>query len=98
MKLVFEYYYTDGCTFECTSTIPLEYSSKDDFILMVLDKIDSYRNECIEQYGKKDGKEWYRNGSISILRQEYNVGNLEDCIEHRVYELEEWFETKKNKI
>lgn len=98
MKLVFEYFYTDGCVFESTTTIPLEYSSKDDFIYHVLEKIEAHKKDCILQYGKEDGSEWYRNGSVTILGKEYHVGCLEDCIERGVYELDEWFETKKNKL
>ncbi len=96
MKLVFEYESSDGCTYSCTNTIPFEYSSKDDFILMVLDKLDIHKKECILQHGKKDGNEWYRNGEVEILPKYFlNVGNIEDNIEYNVFTLEEWFDKKK---
>lgn len=97
MKLILEYCSTDNCTFSCTSAIPFEYSSKDDFVLMVLDKIDEYKKECVLNYGNTDGSIWYRNGIVKIFNDEYNVGCLEDCIEYSVFELDEWFEKRKNK-
>jgi hypothetical protein len=96
MKLVFEYESTDGCTYSCANTIPFEYSSKDDFILMVLDKIFDHKVQCILEHGKKDGSEWYRNGYIEVFNNyNINVGSLEDSIEYNVFTLEEWFDKKK---
>ncbi len=99
MKLVFEFTTGDGCTFETTITIPFEYITKEDFILSILYKIDERKKECIAEYGKKNGEEWYRNGEIVVFKDyAINVGDLEDNIEHRVYQLEEWFEKQKMKV
>jgi len=94
MKIVFEYYWGD---YEASgiATIPFEYSSIEDFQYMVLEKIKEHKEQCIEKYGKKDGSEWYRNGSIEILNESFEVGNLEESIEYNVYELNEWFERNK---
>lgn len=95
MKLIFEYESTDGCTYSCTNTIPFEYSSVMEFQMMVLDKINVHKQKCIDEYGKKDGIGWYKNGYINILGHDINVYSLEDDIEHKVFTLEEWFDKNK---
>lgn len=93
-KLIFEYESTDGCTYSCTNTIPFEYSSVMEFQLMVLDKVEEYKQKCILDYGRKDGNIWYRNGHIKILDTEINVGHLIDNIDN-VFTLDEWFNKNK---
>lgn len=95
-KFILKYEYGDGCTFSCSTVIPFEYSCKEDFQFMVLEEIDKHKKECIKQYGHAGGQEYYRNGYIKILNGEYNVGSLEDWIDH-IYELDEWFELEKLK-
>ncbi len=73
---------------------PFEYSSKDDFCLLVLDMIEKHKQECIKAYGKKNGELWYKNGYITVLGQDISVEYVED-IERCVYTLDEWFEANK---
>jgi len=95
MNLIFVYSSGDGCTYECTDTIPFEYSSIDDFQFMVLEKIKEAKELCIEQYGAKDAEVYYRNGNIKLFGfSDMNIGNLEDSIDN-VYTLEDWFNKKK---
>lgn len=93
-KLIFEYYWGDGYTCSGTETIPFEWSSVEDFQLMVLGEIEEYRKLYFTKYNTD---KYYRNGSILIIGRDFNVGNLEDSIENYVYELNDWFETKKYK-
>lgn len=97
MKLVFEYNWIIDCVAGGVDAIPIEYDSIEDFQLMVLDKIKEHKDKCISEHGEINGSYWYRNGHIQILGREFNVGSLEDCIEHRVYTLEQWFENNKIK-
>jgi hypothetical protein len=92
MKIVFEYNWNVEHEASGTETIPFEYSSIEDFQFMVLEKIKEHKEKCIKEYGNIDGSQWYRNGNIKILNQEFNVGSLEDSIEFCVYELDDWFE------
>ena len=96
MKLVYEHNWCVEYVADGTDTIPIEYSSKEDFQYMVLELIDNHKKSCIEKYGKKDGNNWYRNGSIELFNRGFNVGDLEDSID-TVYELDEWFEKNKRK-
>lgn len=88
MKLVFEIHWCVEYVASGIHTIPLEYSSIEDFQYMVLEKIKEYKEQC-------ENEEWYRNGYIEILGHEYNIGDLEDSIEYNVYELNDWFERNK---
>lgn len=94
MKLIFEYHWFVEFEASGTATIPLEYSSIEDFQYMVLERIKEYKEECIEKYGKIDGSKYYLNGYITILNEEFNVANLEESINY-VYELNDWFERNK---
>ena len=96
MKLIYEHYWCDPWVASGTITIPFEYSSIVDFQYFVLEEIEKHKQECIKQYGKKEGSIYYTNGYIEILGHELNVGDLESNIEDRVYTLEDWFE--KNAI
>jgi hypothetical protein len=97
MKLVFKYRWYVEHVAEGTETIPFEYSSKEDFQYFVLEEIKNFKDECIKEHGEKDGEMWYRNSYIKILDCDMNIGDLEDCIEHNVFELDEWFEKLKKK-
>ncbi len=96
MKLVFEYIVSDDCTYWNDIVEVFEYESKEDFILSVLYKIDEHKRLCIFEFGETDGGKWYRNGVIKIFdKGTINVGSLEDSIQSRVFELNEWFEKNK---
>ena len=90
MKLVLEIHWCVEYEASGIHTIPFEYSSIEDFQYMVLEKIKEYK----EQQEEKN-KGWYRNGYLTILGEDYNIGDLEDSIEHYVYELNDWFERNK---
>ncbi len=96
-KFVYEYFWSVENEAEGIATYPFEFSSKDDFILMVLEAIDKHKQDCINHWGKSEGLLYYRNGYIKILGLDLNVGFLEDSVEHNIFTLEEWFEKKKLK-
>lgn len=92
MKLVLNYRWGDeGCS--GTSDVPFEYESKEKFVFDILEK-----------YKDKEWKEWkmgrntiYHETIVLIEGVEMNKFDIES-IEHSVYDLEEWFELKKEKI
>ncbi|MEO6301736.1 MAG: hypothetical protein ABIP51_01060 [Bacteroidia bacterium] len=99
-KLVFELYFTDGCTYGNTVPVPFEFSSKEDFVFMVLEKI---------QESKRKAKEENSDYANIILFEEtlqvmnnFDYGSeqyREEDIENLTFTIEEWFnKIKKNKI
>lgn len=91
MKLVFEYKWSDGYTMSGTNTFPVEYSSIEDLQYLILEECKKHKDEQIKVYGKKAGNDYYRNGYIYILGEEFNVGHLEDSI-YNIYTAETWFD------
>ena len=68
--------------------IPFEYSSKDDFILYVLELIEK---------AEKNKRKTHFNEYISLFGFDIEVSHLYS-IENLVFTLEEWFENEKEKI
>jgi hypothetical protein len=84
-NLIWEYYQTDGYTYQTTHAIPFEYTSKEDFCFHVLSKIDELK--------KKDKDALW----IPLLGIEaVQISELE-YIEHQVITLEEWIAKNKPK-
>jgi hypothetical protein len=82
MKLIFEHHWGDE---PCSGTdiIPFEYSSKEDFVLMILDKFNS--------------KFWKDNSFCELFGSYLYKDDIEN-LEYNVYTLDEWFERKKYKF
>jgi hypothetical protein len=83
MKLIWNMFFTDGCTYTCTDTVPFEYSSKDDFILYVWGLIDE---------AKKKNPNY---PSINVLGYEDLSGETIANVENDIFTLDEWFEQNK---
>ena len=92
MKLIFNYHWDDPYVASGTETILFEYSSIEDFQLMVLEKIEEHRKECVEKYKNKYG---YRYDYLTILDRSIRIEDLEDTILNSVFELDTWFEQNK---
>ncbi len=86
MKLVYEHYTTDGCTYGNTVVIPFEYSSKDDFVLEVLRRV-----EAAKEKAKHDDTKCVL---VEFLGWSFILDNdlREEEIESRVNTIEKWFE------
>lgn len=96
MKLVYEIFWDEPYVASGTHTLCFEYSSIEDFQLMVLQKIEDYKSEYIKLNGKRDGKRYYRFCQIELFGKYFDIGDLEDSIESSVHPLEGWFEKNKS--
>jgi len=84
-NLIWEYYKTDGYTCGTTHAIPFEYTSKEDFCLHVLERIDKL---------KKENKDAYCMSLLGVTC--VNFTELEH-IEHQIITLEDWIAKEKPK-
>jgi len=82
MKLVLLDHISDGATYSCIDTIPFEFSSKDDFVLEILERVEK----------AKKNKEHYI--KLSDMERMISIEDAES-IEGNVFTLEEWFEKYK---
>jgi len=82
MRLIFEHFW-GGEPCSGTDMIPFEYSSKEDFVLMVLDKFDS---------------KYWKNNTFCELFGAYLYKDDIDNLEYNIYTLDEWFERRNYKF
>ena len=95
-KLILHFTQSDGCTYSCETTIPIEWSSKIELQLHILELVQNHKISLRDKYTEEEIEKYYRNGSIKILEQDFSVEDVENA-EHIVYTLEEWFEQYKLK-
>jgi len=92
MQLVWEMYCTDGCTYSNTDFIPFEFSSKDDFIYFILEKIKEVK-------AKKEKYPYIKLFGYDIALFVNDATYLtEEDVERNVHTLEEWFANNKKEI
>lgn len=98
MKLVFDYFWKIPNVSSGITTIPFEYSSKEDFKTYVYDKIKKYKNSLIADRGIEYGELYYKDGEILLFTIVCRIGDLEFSVENYLYEFDEWFEKQKEII
>lgn len=88
MKLIIEHQYGDGCTYEHTDTIPIEYESSEQLI-------------CdMEEWAKKENnsKTLYCHGWGGFGIEPNTILRKAQYMSIDIYTLEEWFELNKARL
>lgn len=91
MKLIYEHYFTDGYTYGNTVVFPFEYSSKDDFVLEILNRIDNAKD--LNRTPQHSPIVYFLGLEISL-----NDDFRAEDVEKNVYTLEEWFDQDKRDV
>ena len=89
MKLIMQHSVGDGDTWYYTSTIPIEYESKEKLMYHILElTLESIENK---KYGFNLGSQSFRAAEFGF---DFDSQKL-DFTEPSIYTLEEWFEQSK---
>lgn len=100
MKLIFRYDWCEEHVASGVVTIPFEYSSKEDFQYLLLQKIEEYYANAEKEHGKQYVKKYpeqFNQGYVKVFDHYVSVESLSD-IEGCVYTVDEWFEVYKEKM